>query len=476
MTALWTASGAMAATGGTSTCDWCASGVSIDTRTLQPGDLFVALHDVRDGHDFVARAIAAGAGAALVSRWPDGVAKDAPLLLVDDVLVALEGLANAARARCAAQVIAITGSVGKTSTKDMLQTALGKQGRVHAAVESLNNHWGVPLTLARMPQNTDFALIEIGMNHPGEITPLSRMARPHVAIVTTVAAAHMAAFASVQDIARAKAEIFSGLVSGGTAILNRDMATYAILAEAAAAAGARILRFGTAPEAEFRLIEARLSGAMTLVRAKVHDVALLFKIGGPGRHLACNAMAVLAAVEAVGADVAIATLDLADWHPPQGRGQRHWIALDPVEEIQRIELIDDAYNANPASMDAALEVLAASSPVNGVGRVEHGRRVAFLTDMLELGADEIDRHREVAELPWIEQIDVVHLAGPLMRHLHRALPAEKRGEWHETAQALAARAHSLLDAGDVVMVKGSKGSQASLVVDAIKKLDQTNRT
>lgn len=476
MTPLWTSADAVAATGGTSICAWSARGVSIDSRALEPGDLFVALKDTRDGHEFVADALANGAAAALVSKRPEGVASDAPLLIVPDVLKALEHLAIAARARTSAKVVAITGSVGKTSTKDMLQSVLGKQGRVHAAVKSLNNHWGVPLTLARMPQDAEFALIEIGMNHPGEITPLSRLARPDIAIVTTVAEAHMAAFASVAEIARAKAEIFEGLADGGTAILNDDIPTFGILAKGAAKANAEIIRFGKSPVAEFQLVEVRLNSGTTSVRAIVNGAPILFKIGAPGRHLAANALAVLAAVQAVGGDLAIAALDLADWYPPQGRGQRHWIRLDPIEEALRVELIDDAYNANPTSMAAALEVLAASQPINGLGRVSVGRRVAILSDMLELGPDEAQHHRAIVDHPAIAVIDQIHTAGRLMQNLHRALPAEKRGEWHETAQALAKRAHRLLDAGDVVLVKGSKGSKAALVVDAIKKLGQANET
>ena len=476
MTPLWTAADAVLATGGTTHGAWAAFGVSIDSRAIEKGDLFVALKDARDGHEFVANALANGAAVAMVSFRPEGVAADAPLLIVPDVLVALENLAVAARKRTSAKVVAITGSVGKTSTKDMLQTVLGKQGLVHAAVKSLNNHWGVPLTLARMPEKTEYALIEIGMNHPGEITPLSRLARPDIAIVTTVAEAHMAAFASVSEIACAKAEIFEGLPVGGTAILNADIPTYDILAQAAARANATIKRFGENPDAEFHLSEVRLSGGTTSVRATINGAPILFKIGAPGRHLASNALAVLAAVEAVGADLAIAALDLANWFPPQGRGQRHWIRLDPIEEALRIELIDDAYNANPASMAAALDVLAASHPINGLGRVFAGRRIAILSDMLELGPNEAENHRVIADHPAVALIDQIHVAGPLMRNLHRALPAEKRGEWHETAQELAKRVHRLFDAGDVVMVKGSKGSKAALVVDAIKKLGQANGT
>ncbi|MFQ5437927.1 MAG: UDP-N-acetylmuramoyl-tripeptide--D-alanyl-D-alanine ligase [Paracoccaceae bacterium] len=470
MNGLWTASEAIEATGGTTLGDWVATGISIDTRTLSPGDLFVALSDRRDGHDFVADALASGAAAALVSRVPDGVGEDAPLLLVADVQKALEALAGAARKRTEARVIAVTGSVGKTSTKDMLAHVLSRQGKTHAAVMSLNNHWGVPLTLARMPRDCDFAVIEIGMNHAGEITPLSCLARPNVALVTTVAEAHMAAFSSLDEIARAKAELFDGLERGGTAVLNRDDATHALLAASAGRIGVRIVGFGTQDRADYVLRECRIQAESCIVRASIDGATCLFKIGAPGRHLAMNALSVLAAIEAVGADMAVAALDLADWHPPAGRGQRLTIRLDPVEESQTLELIDDAYNANPASMASAFEVLAASQPVDGRGRIRRGRRIAFLSDMLELGAEAAQKHRALCDLAAMAQVDTVHCAGALMKNLIEALPAEKRGEWHATAETLGARVHHLLDAGDVVLVKGSKGSRAALVVDAIKKL------
>ncbi|NOX39211.1 MAG: UDP-N-acetylmuramoyl-tripeptide--D-alanyl-D-alanine ligase [Alphaproteobacteria bacterium] len=475
MTALWSAADAFAATGGKTSGEWSASGISIDTRSLERGDLFIALKDARDGHDFVSAALARGAAAAMVSRVPEGLAPDAPLLIVNDVQTALEALATAARARSGAKVIAITGSVGKTSTKDMLAHVLARQGATHAAAMSLNNHWGVPLTLARMPEKTEFAVIEVGMNHPGEISPLAKLARPNVALITTVAEAHMAAFHSVHEIAKAKAELLDGLEAVGRAILNHDNEYFDFLATQARAAGAQITSFGADAQADYRLKSYRVHGVGTIVEAEIGGELTAFKIGAPGRHLAMNALAVLGAVAAVGADIAIAGLDLADWQPPAGRGARHWIALDPVEANLRLELIDEAYNANPVSMEAALEGLAATSPVDGIGRVNHGRRLAFLTDMLELGADEAEKHRSLAVLPSIEKLDLVHTAGVLMKQLHLALPPEKRGEWHDSAKKLAERAHHLLDAGDVVMVKGSKGSRASLVVDAIKKLGRANQ-
>jgi hypothetical protein len=301
VTPLWTRDAALAATGGTSPRDWAASGVSIDTRSLEPGDLFVALRDTRDGHDFVGDALARGAAAALVSRLPEGVDADAPLLIVPDVLDGLRALAGAGRARFRGQVVAVTGSVGKTGAKEMLRTALSAQGaRVHAAEKSFNNHWGVPLTLARLPETADFAVIEIGMNAPGEIEPLARLARPHVALVTTVAAVHLEAFPDLRGIAREKASIWRGLEPGGTAVMPRDIATYPVLLGAARRAGARLLRFGATGRPEFRLLEAHTTESGVTVKARAHGVPFLFKLGAPGRHLAMNALGVLAAVEASG--------------------------------------------------------------------------------------------------------------------------------------------------------------------------------
>jgi UDP-N-acetylmuramoyl-tripeptide--D-alanyl-D-alanine ligase len=470
---LWTAAEAAAATGGRATTGWAATGVSIDTRTLRPGDLFVALSAARDGHDFVAQALAQGAAAALVSRVPEGVAPDAPLLVVADVQAALEALGRAGRARMKGRVIAVTGSVGKTSTKEMLRTVLSHQGRTHAAEASYNNHWGVPLTLARMPADTRFAVIEIGMNHPGEIAPLSRMARPHLAIVTTVAAAHLEAFESLEGIAREKAAIYEGLEPGGVALFNTDISTTAILHEAAMRHAARVLGFGTATQAHHRLLSVTLHDGATVAHARAWRTPILYKVGVTGRHFAMNALIVLAVVQVLGLDRAVAIADLANWSPPEGRGTRERLVLDLAADGMSIDLIDDAFNANPESMAAALEVLAASAPRHDVGRVSRGRRIAILGDMLELGETEAALHAGLADLPAMQAIDEVHCVGPRMRALWQALPERKRGRHVATAEDLAAEAHRLIDAGDVVLVKGSKGSRVSLVVAALRRAGRT---
>ena len=468
MTALWTASDAAVATGGARRGpDWTARGVSIDTRTLEPGDLFVALTDVRDGHDFVAAALDKGAAAALVSRVPEGVAEDAPLLVVDDVLTGLEGLAVAARARTKAQVIGITGSAGKTSTKDMLRMVLGAQGKTHAAEASYNNHWGVPLTLARMPADTDYAVIEIGMNHPGEIAPLSKMARPHVAIITTVAAAHLEAFDGVEGIAVEKAAIFDGLAEGGVAIFNADVETAPILNAAAKQHAARRIGFGEHGGAALRAVKVSLTERASVIEGWFDGAPFLLKVGAPGRHFAMNALAAYGAAKVVGADADVAACDIGQWTAPAGRGQRETLVLDRIEG-KSIELIDDAFNANPASMAAAFDVLATVEPEGVDGR--QGRRVAILGDMLELGKDEAALHAALAEHPAIKDIARIDCVGPRMRALFDALPVDQQGTWVETAAELAEKARDLVHAGDVVLVKGSKGSKVSLVVEALRKL------
>lgn len=467
---LWTAQDAAAATGGRTVGDWSVTGLSIDTRDIAPGDMFIALKDVRDGHDFVAAALEKGAGAAMVSRVPDGIAEDAPLLIVPDVLQALNDLGAAGRARTRARVIGITGSVGKTSTKEMLRAALTRQGKVHAAERSFNNHWGVPLTLARCPVDADFAIIEIGMNHPGEIAPLARLSQLHVAMITTVAAAHLEAFDDIEGIAGEKATIFDGLLADGIAVVNGDLDTTAILSDAAYDRGARLYRFGEDEANAHRLLEARLNHGVTVCRAEIGDIPILFKLMCPGRHFALNATGVLGVVSALGGDLALAAQGLMAWQPPQGRGTLETLLMDRADPGMRFDLIDDAFNANPTSMAASLDVLASATPIDRIGRFGKGRRIAILGDMLELGPDAVSMHKGLASLPSLATVDIVHCVGPLMRHLYDILPEHQRGHHADNARDLVARAHGLVDAGDVLLVKGSKGIKVSLVVDALRKL------
>ncbi len=459
---LWSAAEAAAATGGKATGDWRADGVSIDTRTLQKGDLFVALKVARDGHDFVARALADGAAAALVSRVPEGLGKAAPLLIVADVQRALEALGRAARVRTGARIVAVTGSVGKTSTKEMLACMLGDQGRTHASVASYNNQWGVPLTLARMPADTEYGVIEIGMNHPGEIAPLARLARPHVALITTIAAAHLQAFAGIAEIAVEKASVMQGLEPGGVAVVNSDVPQAAILTARARALKRRAIGFGE-QGSDYVLGQVRVTGDTTVVQARANGRPLLFKLATPGRHFAMNALGALAACEALGGDLALGAISLGRWTPFQGRGTREAVCLDPVAGDLRLELIDDAYNANPASMGAALAVLAQTP-------VDKGRRIAFLGDMKELGADEAALHAALSDLASMGKIDRIHCIGPLMRALYDALPEHRRGDWRETSAEMVRGMGARLRSGDVVLVKGSLSMKLALIVDSIRKM------
>jgi len=455
---LWTSKEAVAATGGRSTTDWVANGLSIDTRTIEAGEIFVALKDQRDGHDFVAMALDNGAACALVSYIPDGVSPDAPLLIVDDVLPALEDMARFARARTNAKVIGVTGSVGKTSTKEMLRTALSTSGKVHAAERSFNNHWGVPLTLARMPADSDFAVIEIGMNHPDEIRPLAKMADLDVAVVTTVAAVHMEAFESVDQIAHAKAEIFEHLGPRATAVVNCDVPTTKILTDMVTQVGAKLVTFGMSDTADYRLTGVQGKGALTTASAVIDGAEMKFNFQAAGDHFAMNGLAVLASGVAAGADRDDVISALSNWTAPDGRGARHVISV----QGGMIELIDESYNANPSSMASALAVLAASEP--------SGKRIAVLGEMGELGETELQRHAELAALASIDAVDTIHMVGPMMKAMHDALPVEKRGHWVKTADELVDLIQTVLTAGDTVMVKGSNYTRVSKVVDAIKNI------
>lgn len=456
---LWSASEAAAAAEGTARGQWSVSGFAIDSRDIAPGQMFVALRAARDGHDFVRAALDAGAAAALVDRVPEGCA-DAPLLVVDDVQDALERLGRAGRARTGAKVVAITGSVGKTSTKEMLRHVLAAQGQTHAAIRSYNNHWGVPLTLASLPLGAEFGVVEIGMNHPGEIAPLARQAAPDVAAVTNVAPVHLEAFPDgLAGIAREKASIFEGLGPNGLALWNREAA----LPEGFDAP-ARFETFGAAPGADWHLLDVGAGPDGTACAAETPLGRLMFRIGAPGAHFAGNALAVLAAVHAVGGDVARAAIALADWTPPEGRGRRHAVVLHP--DAAPVALIDDAYNANPASVGAALDLLAATE----IPR--RARRIAILGDMKELGATGPALHAALAEHSAMKRIDVVHTAGPLMRSLHDALHPDRRGRHAPDAAGLAPALRDMIEPGDAVLVKGSLSMRMATIVDGLKALGE----
>jgi UDP-N-acetylmuramoyl-tripeptide--D-alanyl-D-alanine ligase len=439
------------------------SGISIDSRTIGRGQAFFAIRgDRRDGHEFVASALAAKAGLAVVAADRRAeLPSEAALLVVPDVLAALRDLAAAARARTKAKVIGVTGSVGKTGTKEALRLALSKDGETHASVASYNNHWGVPLSLARCPASAHYAVLEMGMNHSGEIAPLSRLARPHVAIITTIAPVHLEFFGSLAKIADAKAEIFFGLESGGAAVLNRDNSQFARLKRRAKEAGvARIVSFGEHEKAEARLIKCAVHPDCSTVKAQILGTELTYKIGAPGRHLVHNSLAVLATCVLVGADLALAALALAEFKPACGRGSLIEIDLPGGPAL----VIDESYNANPASVDAALALLG-QAPIG-----PRGRRIAVLGDMLELGPRGRALHRGLLEPVNANAVDLVFCCGPLMHALWRALPASRRGGHAEDSAALEAQVLSAIHAGDVVMVKGSLGSRMAPIVKALQLL------
>jgi len=437
------------------------SGISIDSRTIGRNEAFFAIADRRDGHAFVAAALQAGAALAVVAvdRRTE-LPNDAPLLIVPDVLAALKALAAAARARSKAKVIGVTGSVGKTGTKEALRLALSQDGETHASVASYNNHWGVPLSLARCPASARYAVLELGMNHAGEIALLSRLARPHVAVITAVAPVHLEFFGTLAKIADAKAEIFLGLEPDGTAVLNHDNSQFSHLKRRARQAGvARVVSFGQHEKADARLIKCALHAECSTVQADILGSELTYKIGAPGRHLVLNSLAVLATCVLVGADLALAALALAELKPVSGRGTVIEIELPGGPA----HVIDESYNANPASVAAALALL-------GQARVgAQGRRIAVLGDMLELGPKAPVLHRGLLEPVLANAVDLVFCCGPLMRALWQALPAGRRGGYAEDAAALEALVLSVIRAGDVVMVKGSLGSHMAPIVKALQR-------
>ncbi|MBN9671649.1 UDP-N-acetylmuramoylalanyl-D-glutamyl-2,6-diaminopimelate--D-alanyl-D-alanine ligase [Roseibium aggregatum] len=437
-------------------------GISIDSRTLQPGDAFVAIKGDRlDGHDYVAAALEAGAALALVGEQKlSELPADGRYVVVPDPLDALRKLAIAARARTNARIVAVTGSVGKTGTKEALRLTLEPSGKVHASVASFNNHWGVPLTLARMPADADYGVFEIGMNHPGEITPLVRMVRPHVAVITTVQPVHLEFFESVEKIAQAKAEIFDGLEPGGIAILNRDNLQFDLLRFLAATAGVpEIHTFGETPSADSHVRNVASYPSGSSVDAVILGQEITYKIGAAGKHHVKNSLAVLTAVCDLGADLAKAGLALDEMRAPKGRGEVNRLPLKGGE----LFLIDESYNANPASMRAALAVLG-EAPVK-----RPGRRIAVIGDMRELGAEADRLHAQLAQPIGEAGIDAVYCAGPHMHALWEELPQKLRCHYAEDAKGLEDVLVSDVRPGDVVMIKGSLGTRMGPLVEALKK-------
>jgi UDP-N-acetylmuramoyl-tripeptide--D-alanyl-D-alanine ligase len=448
---LWSSADAESATLGKASARFAVNGLSIDTRTLKEGDLFVALKgDNRDGHDFVRAAFAAKAGAALVSRTPEGVT--GPLLTVANTQRGLEDLARAARARSNAKILAVTGSAGKTTTKEILRHALNGLGRTHVSAASYNNHWGVPLSLAALPADAEYGVFEIGMNHFGEIRGLVSLVRPHVAMITTIAPAHLEFFGNCESIADAKSEIFEGLVPGGFGLIPAD-SPFAdrLAARAAQAKVGHLVRFGKTGEA--KLISFTPDGEGMRVKADILGRAVDCYVGAPGEHIASNVVGALAAVALADGDVLNAAAGLKGFTALKGRGARF--------KSGDITVIDESYNANPASMAAALALLgAAPSSIKG------GRKIAVLGDMLEMGVG--DHHAALAAPIAAAGTDLVFASGREMRALWEALPKQQRGGYAENSADLAPELLKALKPGDTVLVKGSFGSQMGVIVDALK--------
>jgi UDP-N-acetylmuramoyl-tripeptide--D-alanyl-D-alanine ligase len=450
---LWT-SGEIAAAvrGQLSGGDFAATGVDIDSREVVEGDMFVALAGERDGHDFIETALAAGAAGSLVSKPSPG-----RTILVEDTLAALGDLGVAARERASgARRGAVTGSVGKTSVTQAVLAGLKLAGDGHGSVRSFNNHIGVPLTLARMPKSTRRAIFEMGMNHAGEIAPLSKLVRPHVAAVTNVEAVHVENFPDGEaGVARAKAEIFEGLETGGTAILNADNAWTGELAATARGRGGSVRTFGLSERADARVTRFEVTAEGAEVEARIDGAPIAYSLRQSAPHWGPMSLCATLMLEALGVERSVALKALAGFEPLTGRG----VSLDLQGPGGPFTVIDESFNASPVSVAAALTALGA--------RPAHGRRIAALTDMLELGADAPARHAALASQIEAADVDRVFLAGPLMRSLWDGLPCARRGAWAPTAADLAPTLVEAIGAGDVVMIKGSKASKASLLVKAL---------
>ncbi|SBW14262.1 UDP-N-acetylmuramate-L-alanine ligase [Brucella sp. 10RB9215] len=438
------------------------TGISIDSRTLKPGEAFFAIKGEQfDGHDFATAAMAAGAGLLVVAehRLPAFGNTKVPMIVVEDVLEALIRLGIAARARSKAQIIAVTGSVGKTTTKEALRHVLSDVGKVHASAASFNNHWGVPLTLARMPADVDYGVFEIGMNHHGEIRPLVKMVRPHVALITLIAPAHLGHFANLEEIAVAKAEIFEGIVPGGYALLNRDDKRFRQLQELAEKAGVEhIATFGENARADYRLRDVKLHPTCSCMTVKIGTHEAAVKVGIPGRHIVQNMLAVLGAAHLVGADIAKVMMAMATLSAQGGRGARH--VLQHPEGA--FTLIDESYNANPTSMRAALSLLHSTVPEGS-----RGRRIAVLGDMVELGRQSGKLHADLARPIVDAEVNTLFIGGPEMSVLKNALPVEIQTEYRQSTDELLPLVVKAVRPGDVVMVKSSNRTGFSKIVKAL---------
>ena len=462
MTTQWSAEDIAAATKGTTSGRWTAHSVSIDTRTLEQDALFVALPGSQvDGHEFVSAALEKGAVAALVSKPVAGV-DPARLVLVGNVEKALQDLGIAARARSRAKFIGITGSVGKTGAKDMLATALAAIGSVYATKGNLNNHLGVPLNLANLPLDIDFAVLEMGMNHPGEIAPLSQWVKPHVALITNVEAVHIEFFPGVAAIADEKATIFDGMGGAGTAIVNADNAHFPRIKKYAEKQGLdRVLSFGTGTNANCQLVDYHIRDTHTAIEAIIAGTTLSYMIGAIGKHWAMTSVAVLGIIDALGCDLPRTAAALQYFKEPKGRGQTKRLAI----KSGYLRLVDDSYNASAVSIKGAVEKIAEMRDASK----EKIRTIVVLGDMLELGEHAEDMHIGLVPTLVNNQMDLVFAAGTFMRKLYDALPESMQGAYRATSRELAPVVVEQLRANDLILVKGSRGSRMDLVAHAIEE-------
>ncbi len=460
MTKLHTVAEIVAATGGRAVNVTAESvkSVSIDSRDIAPGALFVAIKGDRlDGHDYVRAAIEAGAAAALVSEDRAQEFADLPVVVVPDAFQGLIELAKAARARSAAKIVAVTGSAGKTTTRETIRMVLAEHGPTHAAIKSLNNHWGVPLTLARLPRDAAYGVFEIGMSAPGEIVPLTGLVKPDIAVITTIAPAHMENFDSLDDIARAKAEIFAGLGADGTAVVNTDHPCLEVLrAEAGKAGVAHFVTYGASETADVRITDAAQVGQGMQATIVLPDVDVPLKLASPGMHRLANATAAMCVARAAGLDPADAARTLAGFREPDGRGA----ILELGPPGNPLTVIDESYNANPVSMAAALEVFGATAT--------GAARIVVLGDMLELGSESPRMHAELKQLVLNAEPTRVFLVGTEMAHLRDALGGVVDTTHADSVEDIAQALLDSLDYGDTVMVKGSNSIKLHTLVSRIR--------
>lgn len=457
---LWTGRDILnAVQGQCETENWIAGGVAIDSRAVAVDDLFIAIVGPNnDGHDYVPQALKQGASAAIVSHIPKNITDTSRLILVGDTQIAMEELGRASRARSAAKIVAVTGSVGKTGTKEALAHILSAQGKTHYSVGSFNNHWGVPLSLARMPADAEFAIFELGMNHAGELGPLSRMVRPHIAIITTIAAAHLEFFENTEAIARAKAEIFEGVEDGGLVLLNADNEFCDLLVSQAKDCGVRrIALFGEKKNANIHLDNVELKPDFSEISASILGEKQSFILSVPGRHWVQNTLGILGAIKELGIDLGTACKRFSTLQAPSGRG----VLIEMVRDGRKFTVIDESYNASPVAMQAAFKVLGQMKPAKS------GRKIAVLGDMRELGENSSEIHANLADDITACGIDMVYAAGPNMRSLLDALPEAQKAGYGISSDELVQPVLAAIREGDIVLIKGSLGSKMKVILDAL---------